>query len=116
VDRFSLLQKKAVAFRDEREWQQFHTPRNLAISLSLEAAEVLEHFQWKTDKELDDFLASPDAEKLHDEMADVFAYLIFLADRLNVDLIACAEKKMVKNTKKYPVEKSKGSSKKYTEL
>lgn len=116
MDKLALLQKKIINFRDEREWQQFHTPRNLAISLSLEAAEVLEHFQWKTDKELEAFLASPDAEKLHDEIADVFTYALFLADRLNIDIVECTEKKMEKNAKKYPVEKAKGSSKKYTEF
>ena len=104
-------------FRDERDWAQFHTLRNLIVSLNLEAAELLELTQWKSDAEVaalaDDAEA---AEALRDECADVLLYLLLIADKAGIDLVAAARAKLVKNGEKYPVEKSYGTSRKYTEL
>lgn len=108
------LIQKIIMFRDERDWSQFHTPKNLAISLSLEASEVLEHFQWKTDKEIKDYLIS-NKEEIADELGDVLNYLLLLANRADIDIVQATENKIKKNEEKYPIEKVKGSSKKYTE-
>ena len=103
---------KVLAFRDERDWKQYHTPKDLAISLSLEAAELLEVFQWSgSDLECRDKLP-----ELREELADVLMYAISLADRLDLDLDEIIQEKVKKNAEKYPVEKAKGSAKKYTEL
>jgi NTP pyrophosphatase (non-canonical NTP hydrolase) len=109
------LRDRLRDFAAARDWDQFHSPKNLAIALSIEAAELLEHFQWVSDKDS----LSPSPEKLgkiDEEIADVFLYLIRLADMLNVDLIQVAEKKIDRNAQKYPVEKARGIAKKYTEL
>lgn len=103
------------AFAAARDWDQFHTPKNLAIALSVEAAELLEHFQWLSDKGS----LTPPADrlgKIEEEMADVFLYLIRLSDVLNVDLIQAADRKIAVNARKYPIEKARGTAKKYTEL
>jgi len=109
------LQKKYIKFRDKRDWRQFHNPKDLAISLALEAAEVLEHFQWKNDSEVEEYIKSEKIEHLKDEVADVAIYLFLLAHELGIDLEKAYLDKMRKNDKKYPVEKAKGSRKKYTE-
>lgn len=101
------LTKKITAFRDERDWKQFHTPENLAKSIVIEAAELLENFQWN-----DHY----NNAKVEEELADVMIYCIMMADTLKVDMMKIIEDKMNKNSLKYPVEKAKGSSKKYTEL
>lgn len=106
------LIKKALNFRDKRDWKQFHTPRNLAESLVLEASEVLEKFQWKKD----DKLSKVEVRELEQELADVFIYLIYMAYSLDIDLMKAANRKMTINSKKYPVRKSKGRSTKYTKL
>ena len=104
-------------FRDERNWAQFHTLRNLIVSLNLEAAELLELTQWKSDAEMASLASDPEArEALRDECADVLLYLLLIADRSGIDLIDAAQRKLEKNAAKYPVEKSYGSSKKYTQL
>jgi NTP pyrophosphatase (non-canonical NTP hydrolase) len=102
-------------FASDRDWDQFHSPKNLAIALSIEAAELLEHFQWTA--EGDPGSLSPDRHaKVGEEIADVLLYLVRLADKLNIDLLAVATEKIQVNATKYPVEKARGSSKKYTEL
>ncbi len=102
-------------FASERDWDQFHSPKNLAIALSVEAAELLEHFQWMPEAESK--VLSPDQQaKVREEIADVLLYLIRLADKLNIDLLAAASDKIRVNAAKYPVDKARGSSKKYTEL
>ena len=113
--RLYSLKKKIQQFRDERDWKKYHNPKDLAISISIEAAELLEHFQWKTPEQLDKKVQD-DREKIGEEMADVYIYLLELSDITGIDLIDAAEKKLEKNAKKYPVDKSKGNSKKYTEL
>jgi NTP pyrophosphatase (non-canonical NTP hydrolase) len=96
-------------FRDERDWAQFHNPKDLAIALSIESAELLELFLWKAAEKAD-------AEKVKDELADVFAYAFMLADKYGLDVAQIMRDKLAKNTMKYPVDKAKGSAKKYTEL
>ncbi len=109
------LQASLRAFASEREWDQFHSPKNLAAALSVEAAELLEHFQWLTE---DQSRSLPDdkREAIAEEVADVFLYLLQLADKLRIDPVQAAQKKMQTNTIKYPVERAKGTSKKYSEL
>lgn len=106
------LIEKIIKFRDERNWDQFHNPKDLAISISLEAAELLETFQWSgTDLEKKDKL-----ENMKEELADVLIYSILLAEKLNFDISSIIEDKLKKNGEKYQKEKAYGSSKKYTEL
>jgi NTP pyrophosphatase (non-canonical NTP hydrolase) len=109
------LQASLRAFAEEREWDQFHSPKNLASALSVEAAELLEHFQWLTE---DQSRSVPDdkREAIAEEVADVLLYLLQLADKLGIDPVQAAQKKMQANTIKYPVERAKGTSKKYSEL
>jgi dCTP diphosphatase len=114
-DRLEKLRDELRRFAADRDWDQFHTPKNLAIALSVEAAELLEHFQWLTPEESQHLIS----EKVHAirlEMADVLLSLVRLADRLGVDLAASAFDKIAINAKKYPVALAKGSAKKYTEL
>ncbi len=94
-------------FRDARDWSQFHTPENLAKSIAIEAGELLENFQWNSDF---------DKEKVDEELADVMIYCIHMADALGVDINKIISDKMDKNELKYPVDKAKGNSKKYTQL
>jgi len=102
-------------FTQERDWEQFHSPKNLTMALSIEASEIMEHFQWKTAKESRN-LDSHTKEQVKDEIGDTFIYLLRLCDELGIDPIEAANEKMIKNAEKYPVEKAKGNSKKYTEL
>lgn len=106
-----------LAFRDERDWRQFHSLRNLITSLNLESAELLELTQWKTDAEIDALPADPvSAEALRDECADILLYLLLIADVAGIDLLAAAQAKLRKNAAKYPVAKARGSRRKYTDL
>ncbi|GFO51039.1 nucleotide pyrophosphohydrolase [Lactococcus garvieae] len=105
------IQKKINKFRDERDWRQFHNEKDLAISISLEAAELLELFQWKTSDE-----GIEDIERVKEELADVLIYCCMLADNLDLNISDIIEEKLKKNSDKYPIKKSKGSKKKYTEL
>ena len=102
-------------FRDDRDWMQFHDPKNLAVSISIEAAELLELFQWKTTEEARCY-AAQNKERVSDEIADVAIYLLELTDIVGVDLAEAIEAKLKKNALKYPVEKAKGVSTKYTDL
>ena len=104
--------RRVLKFRDDREWRQFHTPKDLAISMSLEAAELLELFQWSgTDLECADRRG-----QLKEELADVLSYCILMADVCGLDLDEIMNEKVTKNEAKYPVEKARGSAAKYTEL
>ena len=102
-------------FADERDWDQFHAPKNLAMALSVEAAELLEHFQW-LGEDASRRLPPEKLAQVGDEMADVLLYLVRLADKLDVDLAAAARRKMQVNAQKYPPERARGTSRKYTEL
>lgn len=111
------LTQALMTFRDARDWSQFHTLRNLIVSLNLEAAELLELTQWKNEEEI---ASLPEDEKrmeaLQDECADILLYLLLIAEKTNFDLLRAAELKLEKNAQKYPVDKCRGSSRKYTEL
>ena len=105
-----------LQFRDARNWAQFHTLRNLIVSLNLEAGELLELTQWKSDAEMAGLTADPAAvEALRDECADVLIYLLLIADHAGIDLEEAARVKLIKNAARYPVERSYGSSRKYRE-
>jgi NTP pyrophosphatase (non-canonical NTP hydrolase) len=103
------LQKKLIDFRDERDWEQFHNPKDLALALSIEAAELNELFLWKKPEEAN-------IEKVKEELADVFGYAILLAEKYNFDVAEIVTNKIKKNAEKYPVDKAKGTAKKYNEL
>jgi NTP pyrophosphatase (non-canonical NTP hydrolase) len=109
------LQQALRQFAAEREWERFHSPKNLAMALAGEAGELLEHFQWLTETE-SYALDAAGKEAVSEELADVFLYLIRLADRLSVDLQAVAREKIKKNAAKYPIEKARGNSRKYTDF
>ncbi|WP_420540538.1 nucleotide pyrophosphohydrolase (plasmid) [Paenibacillus polymyxa] len=106
------LLEKITSFRDERNWGQFHNLKDLAISLNLEASELLELFQWKSSEEA----IEQNKDKLQDELADVLYYVLLMCNDLKIDPKEALLKKLQKNAEKYPVEKSYGSNKKYTEL
>ncbi|MFI5340004.1 MAG: nucleotide pyrophosphohydrolase [Candidatus Methylomirabilales bacterium] len=111
------LVRAVLAFRDERDWKQFHNPKDLAVSITLEAAELLEHFQWKNPGEVEAFLGKAEnRRRLGEEMADVLILLISLADAAGLDLLEVARAKLQQNAMKYPVERAKGTAKKYDEL
>jgi len=114
-DALEELTARLRRFADERDWRQFHSPKNLACALSVEAAELLEHFQWLTEAQSQD-LAGEQRAAVGAEMADVLLYLLQLADRLQIDLMAAARAKLVLNERRYPVERSRGSSRKYNDL
>lgn len=111
------LTRELLRFRDERDWSQFHTLRNLIVSLNLEAAELLELTQWKSDDEVAKLAENPtSAEALRDECADVLLYLLLIAEKAGFNLTEAAQRKIAKNALKYPVSRSYGTSRKYTEL
>jgi dCTP diphosphatase len=109
------LQRRVIAFRDARNWKQFHNPKDVAISLVLEATELLEHFQWKTQAEVEEHLRTHH-DDVSDELVDVLYWILLMANDLSVDLPKALEAKMAQNEAKYPVSKAKDSHKKYTEL
>jgi NTP pyrophosphatase (non-canonical NTP hydrolase) len=109
------LLRQLIAFRRERDWEQFHNPKDVAISLSIEASELLEWFQWKTAEQVQQRLASDKREELEDEIADVAVYLAYLCHDLNIDLNQAIKNKMQKNAAKYPRDKVKGRNDKYDE-
>ena len=109
------LTKSIGKFAQLRDWDQFHSPKNLAMALSVEVAEIVEHFQWLTQAESNN-LNSAELAGVKEEIADVMIYLIRLADQLGIDPIQAAEEKMRLNEKKYPVEKARGNAAKYTDL
>jgi NTP pyrophosphatase (non-canonical NTP hydrolase) len=115
VTKLDQLRDALRAFTAARDWERFHSPKNLAMALSVEAAELLEVFQWMT--EADSRNLEPAAKAAaSEEIADVLLYLILLSDALGVDPVAAAERKMIANAQKYPVEKARGTSAKYTRL
>lgn len=110
---FETIKQELRAFAEQRDWDQFHSPKNLAMALNVEAAELLEHFQWLTEQQS----ASLDEDTLSEvteEIADIQVYLIRLADKLGVDIVEATHAKMKKNAQKYPADKVRGQSKKYT--
>ena len=109
------LMAQVLRFRDERDWKQFHNPKDLALSLVLEAGEVLEVFQWQDAQQVAETAQARKAD-LADELADVLCYTLLMAHELGIDLAAALPAKLRKNERKYPVEKARGSSSKYTRL
>lgn len=109
MENFDSLISEIVRFRDERDWEQFHNSKDLAIALSLEASELLEIFLWKKNEEFN-------ADKLKEELADVLMYALLLANKHNLDVSQIIRDKIKRNSEKYPVDKAKGTAKKYDEL
>lgn len=107
--------KRIVAFRDARDWKKFHNPKDLALSLVLEATEVMEHFQWKNNKEIERYDANKKSE-IGEELADVLYWVLLMSHDLKINLLDAFEKKMQKNEEKYPVNKVKGKNTKYNKL
>jgi dCTP diphosphatase len=115
MDRLDVLRSQLAQFADERDWDQFHNPKNLAMALIAEAGELVEHFQWLSPQQAETLAPEAKAE-VEMEIADVLLFLLRLADKLDIDVVAAAEKKMALNAEKYPVEKSKGIATKYNKL
>ncbi len=113
-ERLYRLQRRLKAFAEERDWEQFHSPKNLSMALMVEAAELVEHFQWLTQRQ-SHALPEDKLREVSHEMADIFIYLLRLCERLGVDLYAAVEEKIRINEEKYPAEKVRGSSRKYNE-
>lgn len=109
------LTKTIVALRDERDWKQFHNPKDLAISLVLEATEALEHFQWKSKEEVEKYVITNKTE-IGEELADVLYWVLLMSHDLKINITEALEQKLVKIEEKYPVEKAKGNHTKYTNL
>lgn len=112
---FKKLQQRVIKFRDARNWEQFHNPKDTAISLVLEATEFLEHFQWKSTEEIEKHLKEKHDE-VSDELVDVLYWILLIAHDLEIDIEKEFERKMQKNEAKYPVKKAKNKHTKYTEL
>ncbi|HEY8397503.1 MAG TPA: nucleotide pyrophosphohydrolase [Flavihumibacter sp.] len=109
MSKFERVIKEVIQFRDERDWEQFHNSKDLALAISIEAAELNELFLWKKPEQVD-------PERLKDELADILTFCIILAHQNKLDIPDIIRQKLNKNAKKYPVDKSKGTAKKYTEL
>lgn len=107
-----ILTEKIIKFRDDRDWAQFHNPKDLAISLLLEASELLENFQWKSSEEA----VAENKDKIKDELADVLIYTFMISHELNIDIEQAVTQKLMKNEEKYPIDKAKSSNKKYNQL
>lgn len=109
------LKQRIREFADARDWNQFHSPKNLSMALSVEVAEIVEHFQWLTEEQSKN-LPQNKLDEVKAELADTFIYLIRIADKLDIDLFSATINKIAVNEQKYPVEKARGNAKKYTEL
>ena len=116
-DSWQALTAEVRRFRDQREWSQFHTPKNLAAAIAIEAAELQERFLWRTDKEIErDLEAVPKRQAVVEEIADVLMFALLLADRLDIDIGTAITDKLAANELKYPVALARGNARKYTEL
>ena len=116
-DSIARLTEEALRFRDAREWARFHTRKDLALGLAIEAGELGELFLWRTEAEVDAALAEPRyRERVREELADVALFVLYLAHRTSTDLAAAVREKLVKNAAKYPVERARGTARKYDEL
>jgi NTP pyrophosphatase (non-canonical NTP hydrolase) len=112
---FEEILKKIRAFRDERDWMQFHNPKDMAAAISIEASELQELFLWKSSKDVETCTKEKRGQ-IEDEIADIAVYLFELADNLGIDLLQAMEAKLAKNAEKYPAGKARGRNSKYTEL
>jgi NTP pyrophosphatase (non-canonical NTP hydrolase) len=117
-DKATIKQLKSIisTFNKDRDWDQFHNAKDLAIAISTEAAEVLEHFIYKSNEEIEDLFKGKERLEIENEVADVLWVTLMLAERYNIDLSAALKKKIEKTALKYPIDKAKGSNKKYDEL
>ena len=115
MNQIEALTKIINDFRDARNWRQFHNPKDLAISLSLEAGEVLEHFQWKSPEEIKKYVKEHKKE-IADELADVFYWVLLMSSDLDIDIEKALKNKMIQNNKKYSIKKAKGKHTKYNKL
>jgi NTP pyrophosphatase (non-canonical NTP hydrolase) len=115
MDKIKLLTQKIIEFRDARDWKQFHNPKDLALSLVLEAGEVMEHFQWKSKEEIEEYIKTH-KEHIGEELADVLYWVLLISHDLNIDILDALDKKILKNESKYPLEKAKGKHTKYNNL
>lgn len=111
----SDLTKRIIAFRDARDWKQFHNPKDLALSLVLEAGEVMEHFQWKNKEEMERYVKENNIA-IGEELADVLYWVLLMSHDLDINVLEALEKKIVKNEEKYPIEKARGNHTKYIKL
>jgi len=109
------LTKRIIAFRDARDWKQFHNAKDVALSLVLEATEVMEHFQWKSKEEIEKYIKT-NKDEIGEELADVLYWVLLMSYDLKIDVLEALEKKILKNEEKYPVEKAKGRHTKYNKL
>jgi len=109
------LTKRIISFRNARDWKQFHNPKDVALSLVLEATEVMEHFQWKNQKEIETYVET-NKNEIGEELADVLYWVLLISHDLGIDILDALENKILKNEEKYPVEKAKGKHTKYNKL
>lgn len=109
------LTKRIIAFRDARDWKQFHNPKDVALSMVLEAGEVMEHFQWKNKEEIEEYIKT-NKEEIAEEIADVLYWVLLMSHDLNIDVLEALEKKIIKNEERYPVDKARGRHTKYNKL
>lgn len=114
-NKMEKLVDRIIKFRKERDWEQFHKPKDIAISLALEAAEVLEHFQWKSEEEIKEYIKN-NKDEIGEELADVLYWVLLMSNDIGIDILEALDKKIDKNAKKYPVEKAKGRADKYNKL
>ena len=115
MDEIDKMTARIEAFRDARDWKQFHNPKDVSLSLVLEATEVMEHFQWKSKEEIDEYVKTNKVD-IADELADVLYWALLMSKDLDINLMNALERKMQKNEAKYPVEKAKGKHTKYNKL
>jgi NTP pyrophosphatase (non-canonical NTP hydrolase) len=115
MENLKNLTKRIIEFRDARDWKQFHNPKDVALSLVLEAAEVMEHFQWKSREEMEQYIKT-DKNEIGEELADVLYWVLLMSHDLKIDILGALERKILKNEGKYPVEKAKGKHTKYNKL
>ena len=112
MDKIKELTNRIIKFRDARDWKQFHNPKDVALSMVLEAGEVMEHFQWKDKEEIEGYLKQ-NKDDVAEEIADVLYYVLLMSHDFNIDIAEALDKKLLKNETKYPVEKAKGNHTKY---
>ena len=111
----NTIVKKIINFRDARDWKQFHNPKDMSLSLVLEAAEVMEHFQWKNKEEIETYI-SENKDAISEELADVLYWVLLISHDLKINVFEALKNKIKKNEEKYPVEKSRGKHTKYNKL
>lgn len=114
-DKIETLQKRIIDFRNRRDWKQFHNPKDVALSLVLEATEVLEHFQWKNGNEIEAYIKDH-KDEIGEELADVLYWVLLMSHDIGLDITNALEKKLEKNEQKYPIDKAKGKHLKYNKL